>query len=292
MLYIERNEDGAIVAIHQAPSAKAKEQKSLMDEEVIKFLGSEDKLDSWIKLLSLSDISIIRVLEDLIDLLVSLPVILLVLFGLLIGVGVYFLIIAENPFLTVAGTIAMIGLFFLLIFLGVVLAIGLMLIRDFFWRACALEQVGVGEALRLGWSMVKRNWKSVGLMWLVMIAIRIGWTIALVIALVLSIPLFILTGLAGLLVGGLPAVLVGGLSSLFLSGPLPWIVGALFGLPFFLVVASLPLLFLRGLGLVYQSTVWTLTYRELRAMQGLATGTSEPLLNAQLPVGGDNDPRQ
>ena len=77
MLYIERNEDGAIVAIHQAPSAKAKEQKSLMDEEVIKFLGSEDKLDSWIKLLSLSDISIIRVLEDLIDLLVRKNVIML-----------------------------------------------------------------------------------------------------------------------------------------------------------------------------------------------------------------------
>jgi hypothetical protein len=77
MLYIERNEDGAITAIHQAPSAKAKEQKSLMDEEVIKFLGSEDKLDSWIKLLSLSDISIIRVLEDLIDLLVRKNVIML-----------------------------------------------------------------------------------------------------------------------------------------------------------------------------------------------------------------------
>jgi hypothetical protein len=77
MLYIERNEDGEIAAIHQAPSAKAKEQKLLMDEEVLKFLGSEGKLDSWIKLLSLSDISVIRVLEDLIDLLVKKNVIML-----------------------------------------------------------------------------------------------------------------------------------------------------------------------------------------------------------------------
>lgn len=77
MLYIERNTDGAITAIHQAPSDKAKEQKSLMDEEVIEFLGKEGGLDSWIKLLSLSDVSIIRVLEDLIDLLVKKNVIML-----------------------------------------------------------------------------------------------------------------------------------------------------------------------------------------------------------------------
>ena len=77
MLYVERNENGAITAIHQTPSAKATEQKSLMDEEILAFLGQDGKVDSWIKLLSLSDISIIRVLEDLIDLLVKKNVIML-----------------------------------------------------------------------------------------------------------------------------------------------------------------------------------------------------------------------
>jgi hypothetical protein len=77
MLYIERDAAGAIVAIHQAPSEKATEQKSLMDEEVLEFLGKEGRIDSWIKLLSLSDVSIIRVLEDLIDLLVKKNVIML-----------------------------------------------------------------------------------------------------------------------------------------------------------------------------------------------------------------------
>jgi len=77
MLYIERNADGSIVAIHQAPSEKATEQKALTDEEVLEFLGSEGKLDSWIKLLSLSDVAIIRVLEDLVDLLVKKNVIML-----------------------------------------------------------------------------------------------------------------------------------------------------------------------------------------------------------------------
>jgi hypothetical protein len=77
MLYIERNEDGAIVAIYQAPSEKATEHKTLIDEEVFEFLGSDGKPDSWIKLLSLSDVSIIRVLEDLVDLLVKKNVIMM-----------------------------------------------------------------------------------------------------------------------------------------------------------------------------------------------------------------------
>ena len=71
MLYIERNEDGTVAAICQSPTEKATEQKSLMDEEVLEFLGREKNIDSWIQLLSLSDVSIIRVLEDLIDVLVK-----------------------------------------------------------------------------------------------------------------------------------------------------------------------------------------------------------------------------
>jgi hypothetical protein len=206
----------------------------------------------------------------LINLLIGLPVFLLVLGGLVIGVVIFFLVIADNTLLSTAGIVALIGLVFLLIFLGVILGVVLNLLRDFFWRACALEGVGVGEAIRQGWSMVRRNWKSVGLMWLVMIAVRIGWAIGLVLAFILSLPVLVLTILAGLIVGGLPGMLVGLVSSLFLGGPLPWIVGVLFGLPFFLVVAFSPLLFFRGLGLVYSSTAWTLTYRELKAMHSLS----------------------
>ncbi|MCL7488828.1 MAG: hypothetical protein M8357_11730 [Desulfobulbaceae bacterium] len=77
MLYIERNDNGTIAAIHQTPTDKATEQKTLLDEEVIAFLGKDSDLDSWIQLLSLSDISIIRVIEDLIDVLVKKNVIML-----------------------------------------------------------------------------------------------------------------------------------------------------------------------------------------------------------------------
>jgi hypothetical protein len=213
----------------------------------------------------------------LINLLLGLPVLALFIIGLLVLAGVILLITSGNAFLSMTVIIAAIGLFFLLIFISVILGVVLNLLRDFFWRVCVLEQTGVREALTRGWELVRANWKSVGLMWLVMIAVRIGWAIGLVIAFFLSLPVLVLTILAGLVVGGLPALLVGGVSSLFLGGPLPWIVGVLFGLPFFLVVAFSPLIFFRGLGLVYNSTAWTLTYRELKAL---------PALTAQeLPVG-------
>ncbi len=202
-------------------------------------------------------------------LVVSLPVAILVLGGLAIGVVIFFFIIGDGNLIGTAGIVALIGLAFLLIFLGVILGAVLTLLRDFIWRACAVEGIGVREAIQRGWGMVRQNWKSVGLMWLVMIAVRIAWSIALALGFFLSLPLLIVTIPAGLLAGGIPGLLVGLLSNLFLGGPLPWVVGTLFGLPIFLVVVFSPVIFLRGLGLIYNSTVWTLTYRELNLLHAL-----------------------
>lgn len=77
MLYIERNSDGTIAALHQSSSPNATEQKTLLDEEIIAFLSKDTNLDSWVQLLSLSDVSIIRVIEDLIDVLIKKNVIML-----------------------------------------------------------------------------------------------------------------------------------------------------------------------------------------------------------------------
>ncbi len=77
MLHIERDSDGAITAIHQAQTNNTTEQKTLMDEEIIAFLGKDGVLDTWVQLLSISDVSIIRVLEDLIEVLVKKNIIML-----------------------------------------------------------------------------------------------------------------------------------------------------------------------------------------------------------------------
>ncbi|OGQ94760.1 MAG: hypothetical protein A2521_16720 [Deltaproteobacteria bacterium RIFOXYD12_FULL_57_12] len=71
MLYVERDENGKIVAIRHACDAKAAEKKSMIDEEVLDFLDKNVNMDPFMQLLSLSDIGIIRILEDLIDLLIK-----------------------------------------------------------------------------------------------------------------------------------------------------------------------------------------------------------------------------
>jgi hypothetical protein len=206
----------------------------------------------------------------LINLLVRLPLFLLVLSLVLIGVVFFLLVIQGNPLLTGFGIVSGIGFVFLAIFLGVSLSVLLSLLRHFFWRACVLEQVGVVEALRRGFGLVKRNWKDVGLMWLLMVGIGILWLIVFFFGVLFMIPLLIVTAIGGVVVGGVPTLVVVGVTSLFLGGYWPWVVGLVVGVPIFLLVTFSPLIFLNGLALVFTSSVWTLTYRELRALQGLA----------------------
>ena len=71
MLFIERDANGNIIALHNTPEKGTDEQKSIMDEEILEFLNRSVDADPWIELLSLSDIGIIRIVEDLIDLLIK-----------------------------------------------------------------------------------------------------------------------------------------------------------------------------------------------------------------------------
>ena len=76
MLYVERDDAGNIIALHNKPGPGAGEKKSLMDEELLEFLNKNVDTDPRMQLLSLSDNSIIRILEDLIDLLIRKNIIL------------------------------------------------------------------------------------------------------------------------------------------------------------------------------------------------------------------------
>ena len=170
----------------------------------------------------------------------------------------------------------MIGLVFLLIFSVVVLTIGLHLLRQFVWRVSALEEIGVGESFRRGWAMVRDNWKSVGLMWLVMIGLGIVWAVASIILFIVTVPVLLVTIVTAVIVAAIPALLLVGLFSLFLSTPLAWLFGILYVLPLFLVVAFSPWVLIGSWQAVFTSTVWTLTYREIKAMP------AEPV--AELPA--------
>lgn len=71
MLCIERDEGGTIVAIRNSAGGQGLERLSLLDEEVLAFLRTSGELDALAQLLALSDNSIVRVLEDLVDLLID-----------------------------------------------------------------------------------------------------------------------------------------------------------------------------------------------------------------------------
>jgi len=78
------------------------------------------------------------------------------------------------------------------------------------------------------------------------------------------------------------ALLIGGLASLIFEGAVPWILAGVVGIPIFILVIAVPGLFLGGLVEVFKSSVWTLTYREVRALESLETEPGQlPDLPAQ-----------
>jgi len=208
----------------------------------------------------------------LINLLVNLPLILGIVL-LLTGVGIAIFRSMSQGFQqpSTFTIVALIGVMFLLIFVVAIISIFLGLLRHFFWRACALENLGVRESLSRGFQMARENWKNIGLMWLVMIGLGIVWAIVSIIAIILTIPVVLVTAVAGALVAVIPVLLAGGLTSLFLHGWLPWIVGTLFVLPLFFTIAFSPWLLLGSWQTVFASTVWTLVYRELKALPALTS---------------------
>ena len=212
----------------------------------------------------------------LINLIVNLPVIALVLLLLVAGIGVFFAMVNGSTDFAAFSLVSMVVLVFLTIFVVVILTVLLNLLRNFFWRICVLEGAGVRESLQRGFAMVLENWKNVGLMWLVMIGLGIVWAVASVILFIITIPVVIVTAILAILVVVVPFLLLVGIFSLFVSGILPWIAGGLFVAPLFFPLAFLPWVLLGSWQAVYTSTVWTLTYREIRALPALAAPAPAP----------------
>ena len=206
----------------------------------------------------------------LINLIGNLPAILFFLALLIAGASFFLSAVNGNADFTPASLVGIFSLVFLGCSIVIIWSIAFGLFRPFFWRVCVLEGTSIGESLRRGFAMVRENWKSVGLMWLVMIGLGIAWVVVSILAVILTIPIVILTGIVAILVVALPALLLVGLFSLFLSGPLPWIAAGLFVLSLFFLIASSPWLLLGSWQSVFTSAVWTLTYRELKALPAIA----------------------
>ena len=213
----------------------------------------------------------------LIDLILSLPVVLLI--SIMIGAGLALFMPSFGTSSTpgTGAIVAAIGLGFMILILVVVAAVFLTVVRNFFARAAALEGLTLKESFKYGWGMFKRNWKSAGMMLLVMVGVGITVGIAGVILFFLLIPAYIVMLIPAALAAGVPAVIAYGIASIFTSGPLAWVIAAVAAMPVFFTVLFAPLMLLSGWYKIFQSNVWTLTYREIKANESL----SAPVLLAE-----------
>lgn len=198
----------------------------------------------------------------LIDLLIKVPVTvaMILIFALALSPGLLWL--TRNVAVGVIGTVAAVGLFFLAIFVAIIVGILLPPLMRFFRRACALEGLGVIDSIRDGYLTVRHNLKDVAIMWLIMVGLGIAW-------LIVMIPTMLLVAVAALAIAAVPALAIGGLAGLLFGGVAPWIAGGIAGLLIFFLIVAVPGLFLGGLVEVFKSTVWTLTYRDIRAVGAL-----------------------
>ncbi len=197
----------------------------------------------------------------LISLILKLPVVLLgfVLIVPPIGLAIWSFVGGTGPRIVLG-----ILLLLLIVPVSLLLAVLRAVVGPFIqvaYRECTLRDRGAWESVKAAFGLVWQNVGAVALQWLLLVGLRIALRIVL-------FPVNLVLFMLGLLVAGIPATLLGGLGAL-LTGWGPGIaVGVLTFVPVFLVVVVLPNVFFNTMATVFHSTVWTLTYRELQAIDG------------------------
>jgi hypothetical protein len=171
----------------------------------------------------------------------------------------------------VLGTVVAVALAVVVIFVAIVAGIALSLLLQLWHRAVVLEDRNINAAVRRGWQLLRQHLGDVVVMGLILFALALAWTIVLV-------PVIFLLVAVAAIGGGLPALLVYAVASLIAQGTTPWIAAAIVGLPIFIVVMAIPLAILGGLAQTFQSSTWTLTYRELLVLEAArpAPGGDQP----------------
>ncbi|MBI9044178.1 MAG: hypothetical protein JEZ06_06815 [Anaerolineaceae bacterium] len=185
----------------------------------------------------------------LIDLVVSIPFVMVIIAFLGCAALPIFLTGSRGGDPSSAGIIFTVGSSFLVIFFAIFVGLVINLLLTFAYRICALENTGVFESISQGWKMVRRKFKDIGIMWLIILGIRVGTGIAIFIV------VFAMLIISGLIGGGI-GFLIYSLSSSVIAAAITG------GIIFFFIMFT-PLVFIEGLREVYFSTSWTLTYREL-----------------------------
>lgn len=164
------------------------------------------------------------------------------------------LLILVNPDNTALIVISIILTVFAVIFVILILiAVSVVItpLQELAWRQTALAERGVIDSVGQAFELIKRRFKDVAIIWLLMLGVGFGWGI---VSLIVILPASLI---AAALLGGLPGGLV-----YLLSGS--WVAALIIGGPLGLLALILVGSFAQGLYLTYQSAVWTLAYLELQ----------------------------
>jgi len=200
----------------------------------------------------------------LLDLAVWIPFVVVALVLLALGATPLLLLIIDNPVARGIGIAGTIGLEMLIIGLLIVAGIILSALGQFWSREIAIADRNLGESITTGYRLVRARLKDVGVMWLLMAAIGLGFGLVM-------LPIFFFVIMLALAVGG-------GLGyALFrLTDSVLW--AAIVGLPPFLLIMLVPLMLIQGVYLVFESSTWTLTYREVAGRIAVVPANAEVVM--------------
>jgi hypothetical protein len=161
------------------------------------------------------------------------------------------------------GALSSAGLMLLAVTSAAIVNSVLSLLKHLSWRVCVLEGLGVIDSVRRGVAIIKQRPKDTVLVWLSMVVLDLAWPL-------LMAPIGFGLAAVGMVLGGLATLLAGGVAGLAIEGVARWLAaGGFVGLPVLLLAVVAPLAFLSGLREVFQSSTWTLTYRQLRALESV-----------------------
>jgi hypothetical protein len=196
-----------------------------------------------------------------IDLVIGIPVVIAALLLIAFGLSPLLLLLIESTGVRVLAIVLTVGLMLLVIGILILAGIVLNLLTRLAYREVALGNKRIFEAIGDAYRLIRRNLSDVGMIWLLMLAVGIGWGL-------LMIPVFLIVLVLAGVIGGIPAAIVYAITE-----SIGWT--AAVGAPIGLLTLIVPLTFLSGLYTVFVSSVWTLTYRELMAKEAGLGGESE-----------------
>ena len=197
----------------------------------------------------------------LLDLAVWIPFVVIAFVLLALGATPLLLLIIDNPVARGIGVATTVGLELLIAGLLFIAVLVLLALSQFWSREIAIADRNLGEALVTGYRLVRARLKDVGVMWLLMAAIGLGFGLVM-------LPIFFVVFMLALAVGGGL-----GFTLYRLTDSVLW--AAFVGLPPFLLIMLVPLMLIQGVYLVFESSTWTLTYREVAGAAAVVTADAE-----------------